>query len=338
MDYKDRFTASLLAAAVGDAMGAATETFTQDMIRERFGGPVHDILTPGDDVFAHGFPRGSVTDDFSLAYSTAQAIIKHNGRVDEETAADALLSWAETPYYSMAGPTTRAAVNRLKGEETTSFYDFLSVDNSKASNGGAMKIAPVGLNSFGDTNKAIVDAIMLCLPTHNNSTALAAACAVSCAISAALKDNATVDDMIRFGCLGAEAGEEFGIKTGVALACPSVRKRIMLAVSIAEKHKGNMDETMRELADIIGCGLAAAEAVPTAFGILKACEGRTMEGIYAGVNIGNDTDTIATIVGAMCGALNGTEPGLMKYLPLIDEVNGFDIEKTAAAMAELPHE
>ena len=44
-----RILGSLLASAVGDAMGAATELRTKEMIRQRFGGTVRDIVTPPDD-------------------------------------------------------------------------------------------------------------------------------------------------------------------------------------------------------------------------------------------------------------------------------------------------
>jgi len=60
-----------------------------------------------------------------------------------------------------------------------------------------------------------------------------------------------------------------------------------------------------------------------------------MDGIIGAVNIGSDTDTIATMTGAILGAHNGTAGIPQRYLPLIDQVNGFDIAALARRVAEL---
>ncbi len=328
-NYK-KILGGLLAAAVGDAMGAATETRNTDQIKERFGGFVMDFIAPPDDVFARGFKRGSVTDDFSLAYYTAMAIINHKGIINNTTAHAALINWSKTPYYKLAGPTTCAAINRILGKEESNPDVFKpAYDNLKGTNGGAMKIAPVGLASGGDIDKAIKDAITICKPTHNNSTALSGACAVAAAVAEALNENATIDSMVEAGLKGALEGEKHGIQ----LANPSVYKRILLAVNIAKRCKDDIVNTMQELSDLIGCGLSAAEAVPTAFGLLVASDGDVEKAVIAAVNIGNDTDTIATIAGAMCGTLSSYYN--KKQLDLINQVNRFDLEYIADKLGQL---
>ena len=329
MTMYDKILGGLLGAAIGDAMGAATETRSLEQIKEKFGGLVTDFIAPPEDVFAHGFPVGSVTDDFSLAYCTAQSIVERGGTVDKVTAANALLKWSETPYYVMAGPTTVAAVDRLRGIETPSRYDFLSVDNSKGSNGSAMKISPAALVSGGDEKTAIQNAITICMPTHGNSTALSGACAVSAAIADALKENANVYSMVQAGLRGAKAGEEVGISIGKQLACPSVYKRIQLAVEIALSCGNDLEKCLKELTDIIGSGLSCAEAVPCAFGLLVFTGGNAMQSIIGGVNIGNDTDTVATIVGSMAGTLQSVGAFKKEHMDLIDRVNGYDLSGLA---------
>ncbi len=325
----EKILGGLLGAAIGDALGAATETRSTEQIIERFGDFVRDFVEIPEDVFAAGFPKGSVTDDFSLAYSTAEAIVAHHGVVDDSTARDALLNWSKTKYYKMAGPTTVRAVEKLKGNEIKGAYDFLAVDNSRGSNGSAMKISPAGLVSGGDVEKAIENAVTICLPTHDNSTSLAAACAVSAAIARALQPNAALDDVISSGIYGAVRGEETGIAHGKRLANPSVPKRIFLALEIAKKSDGDVKACMKELTDIIGSGLSAAEAVPCAFGLLKVCEGKPMDAIIAAVNIGNDTDTVATITGSIAGTLYGTSSFDPHFQKTIEEANGFDLNALA---------
>ena len=92
---------------------------------------------------------------------------------------------------------------------------------------------------------------------------------------------------------------------------------------------GDMEKAMKELTDIIGTGLACAEAVPSAFGLMVAAKGDACEAVYGGVNIGNDTDTVATIVGSMVGTLKGAGAYPERYLETIDRVNGYDLRAIA---------
>lgn len=327
MTKYNKILGSLLAAAVGDAMGAATETRSTSQIKEKFNGLVNDFITPPDDVFARGFEKGSVTDDFSLAYCTAEAIISANGVIDETTAKNALINWSKTKYYVMAGPTTVAAVDRMLGKQVENKVSFLSYDSSKGSDGGAMKIGPVGLASHGDVDKAIKDAITICLPTHFNSTALAGACAVAAAVAETLNDEATIDSIVEAGLKGAKAGNDYALERGKFIANPSVYRRIELAVDIAKKCNGNMEKAMEDLEDIVGSGLSASEAVPCAFGLFVAANGDAQKAIIAAVNIGSDTDTVATIVGAIAGSYSNYYDE--EKLEIIDRVNGYDLMKLA---------
>ena len=329
MNYYKKILGGLLLAAVGDAMGAATETRSTEQIIEKFGGLVKEFKDIPDDVFAAGFPKGSVTDDFSLAYYTAVAIVNNHGVINEKTANDALLAWSKTPFYKMAGPTTRAAVDKIKGLEVPPAPFNLAVDNSKGSNGSAMKIAPVGLFAKGDIDKAMTDAVVICKPTHNNSASLSAACAVAAAVAAAMQEDATIDSIVEAGLKGALYGEQHGVK----LACPSVYKRIILAVKLGKRYQGDTMKAMKEIGDIIGSGLAAAEAVPAAFGLLVACDADPLETVIAGVNIGNDTDTVATIAGAIAGTYRSYYDA--KLLEIIENVNGFNMRTLARVLGEM---
>lgn len=332
MEKIQKILGGLLGGALGDAMGAATETRSTKQIIDRFNGLVKDVITPPNDVFARGFKRGSVTDDFSLAYVTAQTILDNDGIINDEIARLSLINWSKTPYFVLAGPTTIKTINRLIGIENND-NNFIKYDSSKGSDGGAMKISPIGLLSNGDVDLAIKNAIIICRITHFNSTALSGACAVAAAVSEALNENASVDSMIEAGLKGALIGERYAKKSDKELANPSVYKRIKLACNIATKYKGNIGKTMKELADIIGSGLSASETVPCAFGLFKACEGKTFKSVVAGVNIGGDTDTVATIVGALSGTLEGYYDE--DYLHLINEVNNYDLLSLAKRINEV---
>ena len=48
MDSYERVLGCFYGAAIGDAMGAATETMTPQMILDRYGAYVDQLLAPGD--------------------------------------------------------------------------------------------------------------------------------------------------------------------------------------------------------------------------------------------------------------------------------------------------
>lgn len=329
MDVKDKLLGSILGAAVGDAMGAITETRSAERIKEDFGGFVEDLIPPPSDCFARGCPLGSVTDDFSLAYFTGLELVKCGGRVTDEVAKTAVLTWAGYPqFFRFAGPTTAASVQRLQGIEVDDPKGFIACNNMCATNGGGMKIFCVGLINPGNIDKAVRDAVTICMPTHPNNSSLAAAAAVAAATAQAMTEGAALDDVLAAGLEGAHKGFALGSQVGARLAVPSVEKRMRLAIEIARRGLG-WEATMLELRDIIGAGLTAYEAIPCTFGILAANPGDVFGAIKMGVNIGDDTDTVATMVGAIAGALYGTGNLPMKYLGIIEKANGLDLRRLA---------
>ena len=215
MDYMEKkILGCLVGAAAGDALGAATEMRTRRQIEEKFGGSVREFLPPPDDTFARGNLPGQVTDDFSLAYVTCLEILKNHGEINEEVSRAALLSWAEYAdfFERFAGPTTRAAVEELRGSRPPQPEGSLVLvnDNGKASNGGAMKISPVALFSGGDVDKAVQDGVVICRWTHNNNIALSGATAVAAATAAAMAEESTLDSVIAAGIDGARKGFAIG--------------------------------------------------------------------------------------------------------------------------------
>lgn len=335
MDKYEKILGGILGAAVGDAMGAATEMRTTEQIIDCFGGYVKELVNPPADTFAKGNAAGQVTDDFSLAYFISEAIIRHRGEVTEAVVMEGLIEWSEHDEYFVpfAGPTTRAAITAWKENGAPVASDMI-LNNGRATNGSAMRMFPIGLIRPGDLDRAIEDAVVASLPTHGNHLSISGACAVAAAVSRAMQDDADVDEIVFAGLYGAKQGERRGKELGVTVAGPSVYKRMELAIDLAAKS-GSVYEAMRDLADYVGSGIHVAEAVPAAFGLFVAAKGDTMETIYGGVNIGNDTDTVATIAGAIAGTLNGSRSLPESYLSIINERNNMDLGRLAKGLHQV---
>ena len=326
---KSTIMGAVLAAAIGDAMGAPTETRPVKLVKEYFDGFVYDYKVPPEDSLAKGLPRGFVTDDFSLSYVSAQHFVKAGGKVTRQAAVDALLEWSEMEQWFIpySGPTTKWKVLALKGGPRDTSRDYLLCENSTGTNGGGMKAWVVGLFDAGNVDKAIDDAIVMCLPTHENVVALSGACAVAAATAQAMVKGATVDQVIEAGCYGAREGLARAYKVGRPACGANIEKRIRLAVSIGLKYAHDFEQCIVEMTDIIGTGLQAVEAIPAAFGYLAACGGDVMKAIYLSVNSGNDSDTVAIMAAAMAGALYGADGIPEDHLPFLEEVNDLQIAK-----------
>jgi ADP-ribosylglycohydrolase len=332
----NKYLGCLIGAASGDAIGSVTEMRTRLQILEKFG-YVSTFMQAPDDTFARGSEIGRVTDDFSIAHDTVQIILKHQGRIDFDVAKEALLYWGRDDnfYLKFAGPTTKIAVRKLLGEDVPDSHGFkLCNDNGKATNGAAMKTSPIALFSHGNIDKAIQDACTISVVSHNNDISISGAGAIAAATACALQDNVTLEDIVKAGIYGAKEGERLGRIQGDTLAGPSVRRRIELAVELAKQDK-SLEEIMDDISDIVGTGLAAAEAVPAVFGIIVACKGDPIKSILTGVNIGNDTDTIATMVGGILGAYHGSDAFPKEYLELINRVNHYQLDEMAKQIEAL---
>ena len=316
-------------------MGAATEARTTDQILECFGHRVTDFETPPLDTFAAGSVAGQVTDDFSSAYFVIGSIVRNGGKVDEQVVKAALVEWSEHKVFfdRFAGPTTRMAIERFKTGREPSFRG-INLSSRQATNGAAMRISPIGLLFPGSIDLAIENALRVARLTHDNVLALSGACAVTAAVNRALLPDAGLYSVLDAGLYGALEGERLGRKRSRDVAGPRVVSKLELALDIGLGPLAPESKVI-EIRDRIGTGLHIAEAVPAAFGILASRRGHAMETLIDCVNIGYDTDTLATIAGGIAGALSGAESFPDHFLPILEQVNGFEIELLADRIHEL---
>ncbi|MBO0451592.1 ADP-ribosylglycohydrolase family protein [Candidatus Enterococcus murrayae] len=320
---KEKMLGALYGAAVGDALGAPTELRTTNQILETFGGYVKEYTLAPKDTFARDYPAGTITDDFSMSYYLMQAIIEHEGNFTEEIAQQAIINWGADDYYfdKFAGPTTRAAIENMKQGLPTDVDPFGLINYSGlATNGGAMKTIPLALLANGDLEKALEYTIWMCKPTHFNSNAISAAAAICCAATHALTESATLESIVAAAVWGAEKGREYGeqqqhISVGVDIAY-----KIQEAVKIGGQA-ASFEHLLSETADKVGTNFLVQESIPAVFSLLAGTEGNTMLGIYAAVNVGGDTDTIASMLGGILGGFNGSQSIPQKYIHDMEKVN-----------------
>lgn len=334
----DKILGGLIGGAAGDAIGAATEGRSTEQILEYFGHPVRDFETPPMDTFGGGNKPGQLTDDFSSAYFVAESIVKNKGIVSRKAVQDALVKWSEHAVFfdRFAGPTTRLAIKTFKGEEIIK-ASGVELVTRQATDGASMKIAPIGLLNAGNIEQAIVDAAEVTMVTHDNYLAISGACALAAAVSEATKRDADMYSILKAGFYGAKEGERIGRAIGRDVAGPSVISRMEIAIDIG-LGTGTPWEKMIDIGERVGAGLHIAEALPSAFGLFAANDGDALESIVGAVNVGYDTDTVATMSGALSGTLHGAKAFPKHFLPILEEANGLDIEGLAQSITAIARE
>jgi ADP-ribosylglycohydrolase len=337
--YK-KILGSLYAGIIGDVMGAPTEQLTANQIKTTFGGRVMQFRKPPlDSKYAAGRKLGEITDDSGQMIAMARAEISTNGNPTSRVVADELIKWANDidVLNRFAGPTTRVAIERIKQGDSPELVGQSSEGNSYAgsTSGAVMRVSPAGLAHPADITTAVRDAITMCLPTHGTQIAFSGAAAVASAVSEALRESATVYSVVQAGLRGAALGEKIGLQKARVVPGPSITARIKLSVTIALNSWRHTSTVNSQISDYIGTGIHIAECVPAAFGIFVANHGKPLKSIIMAVNIGGDTDTIATIVGSIAGALSGISDIPQEFIDIVEKVNHLYILDLASKIAQI---
>jgi len=340
---QDRIHAALALAGMGDALGAPTEQWSIDEIATKYGGLVTAFDDPPADTFAGANQglRGEVTDDASQMYYLARAMVAAGGALNQEQWVECLLDWVATsPKAGFMGPSTAGIVKALQEGADTALVGVIGQSRRKmttvgTTNGAAMRVAPVGLLYPGRIEEACRSTLFTCLPSHDTAVAIAAACSVAAACAQAL----ATDDLalvLQAAVKGGEAGERLARESARQVAGPSYPARLDMALRIAREAQSD-SEFLHRMENEVGNSVLAAESVPAALGVVAYAKGDPLRTIALSASIGNDTDSIATMAGAIVGALRGTAALPQDLLAEFKRTNGaeFDLDALAAGLAAL---
>ena len=323
----DRACAALIGMAVGDALGMPSQTLSRGDIMRHYG-QITDFVPPIDDhPVSHGLAAAKVTDDTEQTLLLAARLIQGDGLLDETLWAQDLIAWEadvrDRGLRDLLGPSTKAAL-----EAMLAGTDPAHTGRNGTTNGAAMRITPVGISTHLTPMTSLIDQVeRACRLTHNTGEAIAAACAVAAVVSSGIA-GADFRSSLPLAIDAAKLGQQRGYPEGHSAMAQKITKAIALASS---------GVSVQEFADKIGTSVASHESVPAAFGVVLLAGGDPWKAAVIAANIGDDTDTIGAISGAMAGACIGCSGFPVEKVEQVRRANPLAIEQIATDLLALRH-
>jgi ADP-ribosylglycohydrolase len=315
-----RILACLKGLATGDAIGKQTETLSRQDVRRWYPAGLRGFEgTPGTPIprYVGNSKRewriGETTDDTEGTIAVSRAILR-DGDVRHDSIGRELLECKRSVHpgvkslweFHQAGDPARV----------TQRHDGC---------GAAVRVAPVGiLYSSGRLEDLIAGAREASISTHGGALALAAAAATAAAVSAAI-DGATKPEIVEIALRAAAEAERR--RSGFADAAFADALRTIHAdlEQCGELHPGSVRAeyfpqsplTIVPLAIALGTVMASSAAA-----------------ILLATNTGGDSDSVASIAGAIAGA-RYPETVNDEWWAVVEAINGHALPSLAAALSGL---
>ncbi|WP_035382695.1 ADP-ribosyl-[dinitrogen reductase] hydrolase [Ferriphaselus sp. R-1] len=288
----DRAVAAYLGLAIGDALGSTVEFMTPREISAKYG--VHQHLIGGG--WLHLKP-GQVTDDTTMALALGESILQQ-GKVDALAVAQAFDAWMRAKPVDIGNTVRRNLLQfRKTGTPAAPYSDH------DAGNGAAMRLLPVALATFGQSEDAVRAASRAQAHVTHHSALSDAAC--ECLIF-------MVQDALR----GASKNDLLHHH----------------AHPLAARHAEFKFRAVRQSQNPSGYIVDTIQAVFQSFfdtDDFRAC-------LIDVVNRGGDADTTGAIAGMLAGALYGLESIPDAWLKTLDTQVRRACEAQANSLFQLP--
>ncbi|WP_240197363.1 ADP-ribosylglycohydrolase family protein [Nonomuraea lactucae] len=349
----NKATGCVAGAAVGDALGGATEGWTPEQIQERYGGPVEGVVPPFHEDWRNARPiapyhkgDGHITDDTLMTHALIRVYEKVRGHLDAYAMAEHLVPelmgerrWipeleAEALPLQRVFLAEKWIVARLH-------YGHVDPREAGVGNivncGAAMYVAPVGIVNAADPDAAYAEAVDLA-GAHQSSYGREAAGVMAAAVAEAMRADATVDSVVATCLRLAKDGTRAAIET----VCEAARRighgeGAFATLRAAVRPYDTVADAYRDQ----GLGarrpsrLHSIEELPLALAFLVVAKGGYRDTVLGGVNYGRDADSIASMGGAIAGALGGLSAVPPEWVTRVADASRTDLVGPGRAIAEV---
>lgn len=300
MKQESKYTGCMLCAAIGDALGKQNEGLSRAEILKRGYATSYGKAPEGSP--GGKLRPGQYTDDTEQMLVLAQSIIRCSG-FDADDFARRIAKWGadalkNSARKSLLGPSSSLAIAKLNAG-----IHWKDSGSDIPSCGSAMRAAPVGL-FYRDLEKVEANAALSSIPTHSSNAAISGAVAVATGVRCALDGMDCVEIIKETSARAAKYDRNLGEKIELAF----------------RKRDANPEDVFAEL----GTSYLVYETVPCAFYCFSRHFESTERAIIEAVNAGGDTDSIACITGALCGAQHGIDSLPERWINGLENKDGIE--------------
>ena len=292
---KDKVVGMLLGVAIGDKLGSVVEQKSGQYIEEKYGW-ITDYL------------EGSrITDDSELTIAVAEAMIE--SPFNMKTQVEKHIKVFKNGIHG-GGRTTLNAIRDLANGCPWN-KSGISGEGRGKGNGVAMKLAPIAPCILeimknapeADRQKKLLEAFTfvrnLTIMTHNTEMAVATSFAHIVALLYCLLNK--TDGLAGKILAGAKQGVKYARAMGLEPETDNIIDRFAKLENV-----DNYDDYPDVAADFGNLSCYCYDSVPGSHALFLRYP-NSIEALYEAINAGGDTDSTGSMVGALLGALNGTQ-------------------------------
>lgn len=309
---RDKIKGMFLGVAIGDALFMPVEIWPAEKIAEKYG-RITDYQRLDGHKWFDGHPAGTWTDDTQLTLVVAESLIACKKINIDDLARRHIVAMEEAGDKGWGG-STREAVQRLKAGMSWLDSGRHTDPNRGCGNGMAMKISPVGAfwcarASFNPSLNLDIrgsgEILWLTCMTHKTAMAYESAMAHILAVRYCLERQP--DDFSKNGFLQALLMVRLFANHQYRFNVLPTQEQGKLTERLGDLAKIDYAQiTGPEISERFGRGSCYVyNSLPFSYAFFLK-NPRSIETLYDVGNASGDTDTNASIVGGLLGALNGS--------------------------------
>jgi ADP-ribosylglycohydrolase len=344
---------ALSGAAIGDALGGATEGYSPQQIQERYGGLVEGIVPPFNLDWKNARPvspfhkgDGHITDDSLMTESLVSVYEQVGDHLDAFSFAQFIIpELIEKKRWIPELHQEALLVHRVFHAER---WLVLKLHHAHADPreagvgnivncGATMYMAPVGIVNAGDPENAYKEAIEI-TGAHQSSYGREAAGVFAATVALAMKPGVKVEEIIEAAIDLAHDGTKSAIVAVTKVAKDlndwrssfgALRKAIAPFDSMSDSYREPELDARKP------SRLNAIEELPIALAMLQITNGNYREGVLGSVNYGRDSDSIATMLGSITGAIHGRQGIPIEWITTVERESKRDFVELGNRIARV---